>query len=73
MTRFRKKGRLFKAELTIWLAEDVCVHRTPDVPKLDGKTDSMAVWEALVVDNGYEGHVLDWEEEELHITPKEQG
>ena len=66
MRRFRKKGRLFKAELTIWINEESCL-------MADGTTDGMAVYETLVVNTDYDGWVLDWEEEELHIVPQEEG
>jgi|TARA_R110000824_G_scaffold80672_1_gene202913 hypothetical protein len=60
---FSKKGRLFKAELTIWLDERVCLHS-------NGDTDGMAVYEALVVDTEYDGWVLDWKETEMHLERK---
>ena len=62
---FRKKGRLFKAEFTIWLDERVCLHS-------NGVTDGMAVYEALVVDTEYDGWVLDWQEQEIHVAPKKE-
>ena len=65
MSGFRKKGRLFKVEFTIWLDERVCLHSS-------GNTDGMAVYEALVVDTDYEGWVLDWKETEIHIVPQEE-
>jgi len=71
---FRQKGRLFKVEFTIWLDERVCVMKTPHHP--DGLTedvDGMAVYEALVVDNDYDGWVLDWQEQEIIVTdPREE-
>jgi hypothetical protein len=70
---FSKKGRLFKAEFTIWLDERVCVMKTPHHP--DGLTedvDGMAVYEALVLDREYEGWVLDWQEQEIHVVPKKE-
>ena len=71
MSGFRKKGRLFKVEFTVWLDERVCVTKTPYHP--DGLTedvDGMAVYEALVVDTEYDGWVLDWKETEMHLERK---
>ena len=62
---FRKKGRLFKAEFTVWIDERSCLHP-------DGRTDGMAVYEALVVDTEYDGWVLDWQEQEIHVAPKKE-
>ena len=62
---FRKKGRLFKVEFTVWLDERVCLHS-------NGVTDGMAVYEALVVDTEYDGWVLDWQEQEIHVAPKKE-
>lgn len=62
---FRKKGRLFKVEFTVWLDERVCLHS-------DGVTDGMAVYEALVVDTEYDGWVLDWQEKEMHVAAKKE-
>ena len=67
---FSKKGRLFKVEFTIWLDERVCVYSGGE---LDGRTDGMAVHEALVVDRDYQGWVLDWQEQEIIVTdPREE-
>jgi len=66
---FGTKGRLFKAEFTVWLDEQVCVMRLPDGTEC---TDGMAVYEALVVDTEYDGWVLDWKEQEIHIVPQEE-
>ena len=61
----RKKGRIFKAEFTVWLDERVCLYP-------DGKTDGMAVYEALVVDRDYQGWVLDWQEQEMYVVPEKE-
>jgi hypothetical protein len=47
--------------------------KTPHHP--DGLTedvDGMAVYEALVLDREYEGWVLDWQEQEIHVVPKKE-
>ena len=69
MSGFRKKGRLFKVEFTVWLDERVCVYSGGE---LDGRTDGMAVYEALVVNTEYDGWVLDWQEQEIHVAPKKE-
>ena len=65
MGRFRKKGRLFKVEFTIWIDERSCLHS-------DGTTDRMAIYEALVVDTEYDGWVLDWKENEMRLISQEE-
>ena len=66
---FRKKGRIFKAEFTVWLDERVCMLRLPDGTEC---TDPMAVYEALVVETEYDGWVLDWQEQEMHVVPEKE-
>ena len=65
MKAFKKKGRLFKVEFTVWLDERVCLHSS-------GTTDSMAVYEAFVVDTDCDGWILDWQEQEMHLAPKKE-
>ena len=56
MKAFKRKGRLFKVEFTVWLDERVCVMKTPHHPDgLAEVVDGMAVYEALVVDTEYDG------------------